>query len=386
MIYRRFGKTGLSMPVFSCGGMRFQHTWGKVLPQEIPEKNQTNLEAIVHRALELGINHFETARAYGTSEFQLGRILPKLHRDDLIIQTKVVPKENPKEFEQLVRESFVNLELGYVDLLTIHGINNEDTLNWTLQKNGALQVARRLQKEGRCRFIGFSSHGTAETICKAANTGEFDYVNLHYYFVNPTLRKAVKVAGARDMGVFIISPNDKGGKLYERPRKMTELCAPLSPMQFNDLFCLSLPEVHTLSIGAFKPEDFDEHVQALEYLTKDQMVVGKIENRLFDELEREFGKEWCTEWFRGVPNYNNIPGKINVFEILRLWTYGKGLGLTSFAKARYGMLGNAGHWFPGANAAQFDADEIMKALGNYTFASKVPEILKEAHELFFDDD
>ena len=43
------------------------------------------------------------------------------------------------------------------------------------------------------------------------------------------------------MGVFIISPNDKGGKLYEPPPKLTELCAPLTPMQFNDLYCLARP-------------------------------------------------------------------------------------------------------------------------------------------------
>src|SRR5512140_3642102 len=72
MKYRRFGRTELSMPVLSCGGMRYQHKWSDVEPNEIPPDNQANLEAAVHRALELGINHIETARGYGTSEMQLG--------------------------------------------------------------------------------------------------------------------------------------------------------------------------------------------------------------------------------------------------------------------------------------------------------------------------
>jgi predicted aldo/keto reductase-like oxidoreductase len=49
------------------------------------------------------------------------------------------------------------------------------------------------------------------------------------------------------MGVFIISPNDKGGKLYDPPAKLVDLCPPLTPMQFNALYCLARPQVHTLS-------------------------------------------------------------------------------------------------------------------------------------------
>ena len=76
------------------------------------------------------------------------------------------------------------LKLDHVDLLSLHGINNRQTLDWSLQKNGCLAAARKLQKEGRCRFIGFSTHATTDIILEAVNTGEFDYVNLHWYFVN----------------------------------------------------------------------------------------------------------------------------------------------------------------------------------------------------------
>ncbi|MEB3163691.1 MAG: aldo/keto reductase, partial [Prochlorothrix sp.] len=75
MQYRRFGRTELAMPVFSSGGMRYQHAWKDLPFGEIPAANQRNVEAIIRRSLELGINHIETARAYGTSEVQLGQIL-----------------------------------------------------------------------------------------------------------------------------------------------------------------------------------------------------------------------------------------------------------------------------------------------------------------------
>ena len=68
------------------------------------------------------------------------------------------------------------------------------------------------------------------------------------------------------MGVFIISPTDKGGRLYAPSDKLRELTAPLSPMAFNDLWCLTNLDVHTLSLGAAVPSDFDAHVEALELL------------------------------------------------------------------------------------------------------------------------
>jgi uncharacterized protein len=94
MRYRRFGRTELQMPVISCGGMRYQYKWQDVPPHEIPAGNQSNLEATIRRAVDLGINHIETARGYGTSEMQLGRILPTSPRDKIIVQTKVAPTAN----------------------------------------------------------------------------------------------------------------------------------------------------------------------------------------------------------------------------------------------------------------------------------------------------
>ena len=106
MKYRRFGRTELQMPVFSCGGMRYQYQWQDTTEDKIPLDNQRNLEATIEQALQLGINHIETARGYGTSEMQLGKILPQFEREKLIIQTKVSPKENVQEFRENFDQSF----------------------------------------------------------------------------------------------------------------------------------------------------------------------------------------------------------------------------------------------------------------------------------------
>src|SRR5687767_704454 len=139
MFYRRFGRTNLQMPVFSCGGMRYQQSWDDVAPEAVDEKGQRNLEATVLRALELGINHIETARAYGSSEMQLGWILPRLPREKMIVQTKVAPFADPNEFRRTFEESMRYLKLDRVDLLSFHGINNLELLDWTIRKGGCME-------------------------------------------------------------------------------------------------------------------------------------------------------------------------------------------------------------------------------------------------------
>jgi len=59
---KRFGRTEVQMPVLSCGGMRYQQGWEDLDPDKIDPKIQENQEATIHRALELGIHHIETAR------------------------------------------------------------------------------------------------------------------------------------------------------------------------------------------------------------------------------------------------------------------------------------------------------------------------------------
>ncbi|ACB53044.1 unknown [Crocosphaera subtropica ATCC 51142] len=381
MQYRRFGRTELAMPVFSCGGMRYQYKWKDVPAWEIPGDNQRNLEATINRSLEVGINHIETARGYGTSEMQLGKILPKFPREKLIIQTKVSPKEDPKEFRRQFNQSLKFLQLDYVDLLGLHGINTEEILDYCIRPGGCLEEARKLQKQGKIRFIGFSTHGATDIIKKTIKTDSFDYVNLHWYYINQVNWSAIEAAKKHDMGVFIISPSDKGGKLYDPPKKLVELCQPLSPMVFNDLFCLSHPEVHTLSLGAARPRDFDEHLKTLSLLDDPQPILKPILARLEEEAIKILGEDWVKSWDKGLPNYQETPGNINIETILWLRNLALAYNMIEYGKMRYNLLGSGGHWFPGKNAENVQKLDLSNCLSHSPHRDKIPDCLAEAHRL-----
>ena len=384
MITRRFGRTGLDMPVLSCGGMRYQHSWNEKEADGITPEGQANLEACIRKALDSGINHIETARGYGTSEVQLGKILPQLPRGEMIVQTKVGPAPSA-EFRATFDQSMQNLQLGHVDLLAIHGINNRGCWEETTRPGGALEAARQIIHEGRATFLGFSTHASSDLIEEIIASDAFDYVNLHWYFMNRTNWSAVEVATRHDMGVFIISPTEKGGCLHQPSEKLAGLCSPVSPMVFNDLFCLTHPGIHTLSIGAAKPSDFDEHLKILPLLEKPETT--ELVHGIARRLEREFlkvnGIPMPPRWDRDLPVFGEAPGGINLQEIVRLWLLDRAFEMEAYGKLRYNLLGNGGHWFPGINAADFD-DAAIRGIGEKAGFSSLPAILREAHEHFGD--
>lgn len=373
---RRFGRTELQMPVFSCGGMRFQQSWSD-RGQPIEPQSQANLLATVQRALELGVNHLETARGYGTSERQIGMLWDDVDRDEVILQTKVGPTEDPADFEAHVRESLARLQVDRVDLFALHGVNTWEKLWWSLRPGGCLEVARRLQAEGMLGHVGLSTHGGLPLIMQAIDAG-FDYINLHWYLIFDRNWPAIEAAAAADMGVFIISPSDKGGRLYEPSPRLVELCEPIHPLVLNARYCLNRPEVHTLSIGASNPADFDLALTAADLAPESiDVPLGRLRTVMDDTL----GPGVWASLTDGLPAWDHTPGLINAELTLILWAVARAWGMADFARWRYAHLGKESDWVPGMDAREAGNLNLGRAFKDSPHSEQIGQWLMDAHRL-----
>ena len=394
---RRFGRTELAMPVLSLGGMRFQQSWSDLPADQISAESQANLRATLAAAVAAGLHHIETARHYGTSERQLGWLLQEVPDPQRILQTKVPPQADASAFEAELATSFERLAVERVDLLAMHGLNLPEHLEHTLRPGGCLEVAQRWQAEGRIGHIGFSTHAPLPLIRAAIASDAFDYVNLHWYFIRQDTWAAIELAHAHDMGVFVISPTDKGGHLHTPSQRLLELCEPLHPIVFNDLYCLSArletgpgqttaPAVHTLSLGAARPGDLALHLEAVALLDQAPALLPPILERLETARRQALGERWLASWSEGLPAWQDTPGQINLPVLLWLHNLLEAWDLESFARARYGLLGNGGHWFPGANADAFEAEglegavseaQLRQVLAGSPWGERIPAILRQ---------
>jgi uncharacterized protein len=364
MRYRRFGKTNLHLSVFSLGTMRClssaENTW------------QT-----VQQALDHGINHLETARGYGKSEEYLGRAMQaglSVPRSQLVITTKIPPSLDAASTAQAISDSLERLQIDYLDCLAIHGINTPAHLAWIQSDQGCMQAVRQALAEGKIRHVGFSTHGSLEVILGAIATNQFEFVNLHYTFFFQRNAQALELATENDMGIFIISPADKGGLLYTPPDILKTLCEPFSPLVLNYRFLLSDRRITTLSLGAAKPEELAESLSIADHdqpLTASEVSVLR---RLETHQAEHLGPDHCRQCYECLP----CPEAIHIPEVLRLRNLAVAFGMTEFGQYRYRMFENAGHWFPGQKASR--CTDCGECLPRCPEALNIPVLLKDTDD------
>ena len=361
MFYRRFGKTNLLLSAFSLGTMRCL-------------ASESVMEETVHQAIALGINHIETARGYGKSELYLGNILQKLDRKNFYITSKICPTETAEQMRSQIEESLTRLQIDYLDCLAIHGVNTEEHFKIITDPNGCLKAIQEALKIGKIRYLGFSTHGSLELILKTIQTDLFEFVNLHYYYFFQRHEAAIALAQEKDLGVFIISPTDKGGMLHTPPETLTQLCQPFTPMELNYRFLLSDRRITTLSIG---PANAEQLINPLQIANQDFPLTPN-EKLIFERLEKQetetLGSDRCRQCYQCLP----CPEAINIPEVLRLRNLAIAYNMTEFGQYRYQMFENAGHWFPGKKGNR--CTECGDCLPRCPEQLEIPKLLKDSHQ------
>lgn len=371
MAYRRFGKTEKYLSTITLGGMRFKHVWDNPRNQ-IPANTLNQAIKTVQLAFDAGINHIETAWGYTKSETVYGKVLNEelfIPRNSYHLMTKGNPLTADEMYE-MVENQLRDLQTDYLDFYGWHGINNHEILKQACKTGGPVEALLKLKEEGIIKHVGFSTHAPLQTLIDALHTDLFEFVNLHYYYFDQRNLEAVKTANKKEMGVFIISPNDKGGQLFNAPEKVKNATAPLTPIQWNARFCLSNPAVHTLSFGITEPEHFTEMKGIFPFSRW-----GKQEEKSKQKLD-SFLQDDPYAYYDGF-DLQNDSSDINIPAVLRLRKLWKCYDMKDYGKYRYKIFEKKDHWFPGLYASATNIKKID--------FSKVPEniplkeMLQETH-------
>jgi predicted aldo/keto reductase-like oxidoreductase len=156
---------------------------------------------VVRRAFGFGINYFDTARWDGDSEEKLGHALSGV-RDKCVIATKTGSRTKMESLVDL-KKSLSLLQTNYVDIIQLHGIDDERSLNKAISSDGALQTCKKAQKEHLARFIGITGH-KPKILVKAIESGEFDAVLVP---LNVVTRQAEEelLSVAKDLDVGVVA-------------------------------------------------------------------------------------------------------------------------------------------------------------------------------------
>jgi aryl-alcohol dehydrogenase-like predicted oxidoreductase len=329
MQYRALGKTGLKISEigFGCGN-------NAVLMVRASHDEQARA---IRRALDLGINYFDTAFAYGMgkSEENLGKILRDLGASP-VVSTKIrlEPAADLKAATiHAVESALKRLQKKSVDLIQLHnrvtvarspGKRFSLTPADVLGPGGVLDGFKEMRMQGKARCFGFSGLGDPKALHEVVDSGEFHSVQAYYNLLNPSAgqpvpagfsaidyRRLIDRAAAKGMGVAVIrvlaagaltsNPDAGGGSSPEPLSPGSEYAVDLeraeqvkfliggdvkSPTEAAIRFALMKPEVSTVLVGFSNTEHIDEAVSCSGAGGLSDAALARL-NKLW---ETDFGK------------------------------------------------------------------------------------------------
>lgn len=196
----RFGRTGLEVSRVGMGG----------IPIQRPAFDEA--VEIVKRAIDLGINFFDTSIAYTDSELRLAKGIEG-HREDVVIATKGSWRDR-ETAEKCIDFSLERFNTDYLDVWQLHNVSTREGFEGLFREGGAMEAAEEALEEGKIRHLGISIH-SLDVALEAVKSDRFEVIQFPYNFV---LREAedelIPLARQHDVGFIGMKPF-AGGRLRD---------------------------------------------------------------------------------------------------------------------------------------------------------------------------
>jgi len=329
MKYSVLGKTGLKVSRLGFGAMR--------LPMDGQKVDRRLAVPILQKAVELGINYFDTAVMYcdGDSQKVLGETFQAV-RKQIIFSTKnpFYQKNQPREWWRNLNESLEFLKTDYIDIYNFHGINWSAFEKEVSGDDGLYAQMLKAKAQGLIRHICFSFHDTPENLIKLVDTELFDSVTLQDNLLDRSNEQAIFHAAKKGMGVVVMGPVG-GGRLGLKSEAIAEISGGLSSStpELALKFVLGHPGVTVALSGMSTMEQLLDNVRIVEmttFLTPEQ--IKKVE-KVVEERKLKQGI-YCPAcgYCQPCPAGVDIPGNFNAYNLEKIY------GLTEHAKDVYRTL------------------------------------------------
>ncbi|MGE5174608.1 MAG: aldo/keto reductase [Betaproteobacteria bacterium] len=243
---RTLGKTGAEVTVLGLGGEGMLRTTGY----------EGEAYALINRAIDLGINYYESARAYAGSESYYGRALGE-RRGDIFLTSKSHARDKRGALAHL-RETLKNMKTDHLDLWQVHDVRTEEDIAEIFGEGGAIEAFAETKKKGMTRFIGVTGHHNPAILRKCIQYFDFDTVLLPVNPGEPSyksfLKEVIPLALEKQMGII-------GMKVYFRG--LAEQIPRYTTMEPFLRFALSQP-ITNVVIGCDDIAQLEENVQFAE--------------------------------------------------------------------------------------------------------------------------
>jgi predicted aldo/keto reductase-like oxidoreductase len=261
MKYRKLGKTGLNVSEIGLG------------TEHLNKKSSRMVYSVMRESIERGVNYFDIVFAFKEYRDNLGYAL-KGYRSKVIIAGHICCSEtngqyrlsrDVKENERLFNDLLKRLHTDYVDIVFIQMVNEIASYENITKTDGVIELAQRLKKEGKARFIGISGH-KVPAVKTTIDTGHVDVlmfpINIAWDFI-PGRKDILEICSKNSIGLVAMKPY-AGGRIFQK--RTSKYITPAQALNY----ILSHKAISTVVPGVKNVKELKETLRYLESSKKEK--------------------------------------------------------------------------------------------------------------------